>query len=203
MTAISSVSRSRDHDEPIATPALPASRLPASGATLSGKVQCRVCGQWLREVGSRHLRRAHRMTLAEYRRVVDATRAAEADGFLPDGTPFFGRLGEMASDPDEGKVQCHLCGEWFKWVGGLHLKYRHPDWTIAEYRRSFGLSRSQVTMAANSREILRAITVDRLRAGEIGSALGGGMAFSTRPGVRLSIGARTSRASCAPRATGT
>jgi rubrerythrin len=188
MTAISSVSGSRGHHEPIVTPALPASRLPASGTTPSGKVQCRLCGQWLGEVGSRHLRRAHRMTLMEYRRVVDETRAAEADGFLPDGTPFFGRLGEIASDPDEGKVQCHLCGEWFKWVGGLHLKYRHPDWTIAEYRRAFGLSKSQVTMAAKSREILRAITVDRLRAGQIGSALGGGHGLQQAPW--RSLGAR-------------
>ena len=64
-------------------------------------------------------------------------------------------------------------GDWLKWVGGLHLNYRHPRWTIAEYRHVFDLNQSQVTMAA-SREILRTIAVDRLKAGQIGSAMGGG-----------------------------
>jgi hypothetical protein len=39
---------------------------------------------------------------------------------LADGTPYFGSLGEIAYDRDEDKVQCHLCGEWFRQVGGSH-----------------------------------------------------------------------------------
>ena len=27
---------------------------------------------------------------------------------LEDGTPYFGKLGKMAHDSDEDKVQCHL-----------------------------------------------------------------------------------------------
>jgi hypothetical protein len=73
----------------------------------------------LRTVGSRHLQRAHRITLAEYARIVDALRGVEADGFLPDGTPYFGRVGEIAYDAEEDRLQCRLCGEWPKWVGGL------------------------------------------------------------------------------------
>jgi DNA-directed RNA polymerase subunit RPC12/RpoP len=167
-------SGSSDDDGSTETQTCQASGLPASGTQRGRRVQCRLCGQWLSEVGTRHLRRAHRITLAEYHRAVQEKRAAEADGVLRDGTPYFGRLGELAYDADEDKIQCHLCGDWFKWVGGMHLKYRHPDWTIAEYRRAFDLNQSQVTMAAKSREILRAIAVDRLKAGQIGSALGGG-----------------------------
>lgn len=180
MQATSPASGSRD-DESSESPARQASGSPARGIELSGRVQCRLCGQWLTEVGSRHVRRAHRMSLAEYHRAVDEKRAAEADGALPDGTPFFGRLGEIAYDADEDKVQCHLCGDWFKWVGGLHLNYRHPDWTIADYRRAFNLNQSQVTMCAGSRQILRANTVDRLNAGQIGSALGGGRGLQHMP----------------------
>ena len=40
---------------------------------------------------------------------------------LPDGTLYFGQLGKIAYDADEHRVQCQLCGEWFRWVGGLHL----------------------------------------------------------------------------------
>jgi rubrerythrin len=101
-------------------------------------------------------------------------QTANADRWLPDGTPYFGRLGEVAYDPDEDLVQCHLCGEWFKWVGGLHLKYRHADWTIGDYRRTFRLNGSQVTMASGSRAVLRANTVERLKNGQLGSALSEG-----------------------------
>lgn len=92
---------------------------------------------------------------------------------LADGTPYFGQLGEVAYDPVEDRVQCHLCGEWFKWVGGLHLKYRH-GWKIADYRRAFGLSNSQSTMAAGSRALLRAHAIERLSEARLGSPLGGG-----------------------------
>ena len=41
-------------------------------------------------------------------------------GRLADGTPFYGRLGEIAYDSVEDKVQCHLCGGWFRQVAGSH-----------------------------------------------------------------------------------
>jgi hypothetical protein len=112
--------------------------------------------------------------LVEYRHIVERTRAAEADGWLSDGTPYFGQLGEVAYDANDDLVQCHLCGEWLKWTGGAHLKHRHAGWTIDTYRQAFGLNGSQVTMASGSRGVLRAIAVQRLKAGQIGSPLGGG-----------------------------
>ncbi len=147
--------------------------MPGPPASAPAQVQCRLCGQGLRTVGSRHLQRAHGITLAQYAVIVDQLRSQHADGCLPDGTLYFGRVGELAYDADEDRVQCHLCGEWFKWVGGLHLKYRHPEWTIARYREAFGLSGSQSTMAATSRAGLRALTVERLRDGRLGSPFGG------------------------------
>jgi hypothetical protein len=42
-------------------------------------------------------------------------------GRLADGTPFYGRLGEIAYDSVEDKVQCHLCGGWLRQVAGSHL----------------------------------------------------------------------------------
>jgi hypothetical protein len=71
MQATSLASGHRDDDESIEMPPRDASGLPASGTELSRRVQCWLCGQWLREVGSRHVKRAHGMTLAEYHRAVD------------------------------------------------------------------------------------------------------------------------------------
>jgi len=54
------------------------------------------------------------------------------------GAPYFGQLAELAYDPDEDRVQCHLCGEWFRLLGGSHLRRTH-GWTLAEYREAFHL----------------------------------------------------------------
>jgi rubrerythrin len=59
-------------------------------------------------------------------------------GHLADGTPYYAPLGQLPYDPDEDRVQCHLCGEWFCQVGGSHLLRKH-GWTMGEYRRAFGL----------------------------------------------------------------
>src|ERR1700694_6046704 len=34
-------------------------------------------------------------------------------GRLEDGTPYFAPLGQLLWDPEEDRVQCHLCGGWF------------------------------------------------------------------------------------------
>ena len=62
----------------------------------------------------------------------------KALGRLRDGTPYFAPLGEIAYDPDDDRVQCHLCGEWFRTIGGAHLICRH-GWTLARYRDAFAL----------------------------------------------------------------
>ncbi|MHB8658964.1 MAG: zinc-ribbon domain-containing protein [Solirubrobacteraceae bacterium] len=57
---------------------------------------------------------------------------------LPDGTPYFGQLAELAYDRDEDRLQCHLCGEWFRFIGSSHLRRTH-GWTLREYREAFHL----------------------------------------------------------------
>lgn len=41
---------------------------------------------------------------------------------LADGTPYVGELGKLAYDRDEDKVQCHLCGGWYRMLGSSHLR---------------------------------------------------------------------------------
>ncbi len=54
------------------------------------------------------------------------------------GTTYFGQLGELAYDRDEDRVQCHLCGGWFRMLGSSHLRRTH-GWTLAQYREAFHL----------------------------------------------------------------
>jgi rubrerythrin len=68
---------------------------------------------------------------------------------LDDGTPFFGEVGELAYDPDEDRVQCHLCGGWYRFVGSSHLRRAH-GWTLADYRDAFRLP---IQLATCSREL--------------------------------------------------
>lgn len=46
---------------------------------------------------------------------------AELPNRLPDGTPFYGSMGVIAYDADEDRVQCHLCGGWFRALASAHL----------------------------------------------------------------------------------
>ena len=69
-----------------------------------------------------------------------ASRLTVQDGRLADGTLYYGRLGEIAYDLDEDKVQCHVCGGWYRSVTGPHLFYKH-QWTADEYRDAFDLPR--------------------------------------------------------------
>jgi hypothetical protein len=59
-------------------------------------------------------------------------------GVLPDGTPFYAPMGEVASDGD--LVTCHLCGRSRRSVTA-HL--RAHGWTKAAYCEAFGLERGQ------------------------------------------------------------
>ena len=54
---------------------------------------------------------------------------------LADGTPYVGELGMLAYDPDEDRVQCHVCGV----VSSLERRplRRTHGWTLAEYRDTF------------------------------------------------------------------
>jgi hypothetical protein len=35
---------------------------------------------------------------------------------------YFAPLGEIAYDADEDRVQCHLCGQWYRVIAGSHLQ---------------------------------------------------------------------------------
>jgi hypothetical protein len=133
---------------------------------------CVICGTSVQTI-SRHVGRSHpAIGLEGYWRLVDDELAHSADGHLDDGTPYFGKLGEIAHDPENDQVQCHLCGDWFKWVGGLHLQRRHAGWSITRYREAFQLKQNQSTVATSTRARLRAGAMARLKAEKIGSPLG-------------------------------
>ncbi len=85
---------------------------------------------------------------------------------LANGTPYFGRLGEVAYDDEADLVQCHLCGRWLRIVGGTHL--RAHGWSLASYRAAFELRENMPTCAAGVSRKLRAHAKRRL--GEKGFA---------------------------------
>lgn len=89
-----------------------------------------------------------------------------AVGRLADGTPYFAPLGEIPYDAVEDRVQCHLCGKWFRTIGGAHLIHRH-GWTITEYREAFFLLRGAPTCARGTSAKLSTHTTARVRAGEL------------------------------------
>jgi hypothetical protein len=59
-------------------------------------------------------------------------------GRLDDGTPYFAPLGELPFDADERRVQCHLCGGWYRALAPTHLTRAH-GLTADEYRDLVGL----------------------------------------------------------------
>ncbi len=63
-------------------------------------------------------------------------------------------------------MQCHLCGQWFRWIGGTHLARRH-DWTIEEYREAFHLLQRTSTAAHGFSQQRREQLKQRVDAGEL------------------------------------
>jgi rubrerythrin len=80
-------------------------------------------------------------------------------GRLADGTPYVGRIGELAYDPDEDKVQCHLCGGWYRLLGSTHLLWH--GWTLAGYREAFRIPRNVPTCSRTKSELHRAQSIER------------------------------------------
>ena len=87
-------------------------------------------------------RKTSRVSARQVTQRGDTAVGPPSSGRLADGTPYYGRIGEMAYDDD--RVQCHLCGRWFKWVGGSHLWQGH-EWSLDEYRETFQLLRTMTT----------------------------------------------------------
>ena len=113
-------------------------------------------------------------------------RLAGGVGLLEDGRLYFAPLGEMPYDPDEDRVQCHLCGAWLRMVGGAHLRRKH-GWTVAEYREAFHLLKQTPTCARGVSKRLRVLAFARLETGELRSGNGYRKpAGAAGRGVRLS-----------------
>jgi hypothetical protein len=87
-------------------------------------------------------------------------------GRLPDGTPCFTPLGESAYDPDQDRVQCHLCGRWYPVIAGSHL-HRVHGWTLEQYREAFRLMKGVPAVAPGVSTALATHTRRRVEAGEL------------------------------------
>jgi hypothetical protein len=68
----------------------------------------------------------------------------------------------MRSDGE--RVQCHLCGRWFKRVGGSHLLAAH-GWTTAEYREAFRLNSTASTVGPVTSERMRETMLEQIGRG--------------------------------------
>jgi hypothetical protein len=55
-----------------------------------------------------------------------------------DGAPLFAPRGELPVEDGGGRVQCHLCGRWFRQLGSSHVLHVHGT-TASEYRLLAGL----------------------------------------------------------------
>jgi predicted nucleic acid-binding Zn-ribbon protein len=102
---------------------------------------------------------------------------------LADGTPYFGRLGELAYDPDEDRVQCHVCGGWFRLLGSSHLRRTH-GWTLAEYREAFRLPVKVPTCSRDLSMQYSAYATSQIES-RSGFGKGVGVPVALRPPVRV------------------
>src|SRR5450432_2861735 len=96
----------------------------------------------------------------------DPTLLAASMNRLANGTEYVGRLGQIAYDEDADKVQCHLCGGWFRGFGGSHLRRVH-GWTLAQYRLAFQLSVQTAAVSVGTSALFAAHTRRRVAAGEL------------------------------------
>ena len=92
-----------------------------------------------------------------------------------------GQLGELADDPDEDKVQGHLCGGWYRAIGSSHLPRAH-GWTLAAYRDAFRLSMQLPTCSRHMSQRSRANAFSLIGRGNFGR--GAGVAVERR-GARV------------------
>lgn len=61
----------------------------------------------------------------------------------------FGYMGVVVEDYESGKLQCHICGEWFE-IFNFHLKNKHGI-NSNEYKERFGLSKSTALLTKKIR----------------------------------------------------
>jgi hypothetical protein len=70
----------------------------------------------------------------------------------------YGELGVLAYDGTEDKVQCHICGEWFRALA-THVLRTH-GWTADEYRQEFGLNNGQSLICQGTKKLLHDINLN-------------------------------------------
>ena len=87
-------------------------------------------------------------------------------GSLEDGTSYFAPLGELPYDPAADRVQCHLCGRWYRIIGSSHL-YRVHGWTLDDYRDAFHLPMGTPTVSRGVSASLAAEAHRRRGTGEL------------------------------------
>lgn len=104
------------------------------------------------------------------------TERSRPVGRLPSGERYYAPLGRMRSDNE--RVQCHLCGRWFKMVGGSHLLAAH-GWTTAEYRAAFRLNVTASTVGPATADRKRESMFDQIARGERSQPQGGGGRHTT------------------------
>ena len=64
----------------------------------------------------------------------------------------YGTRGILDYDPIEDKVQCHICGEWFRGLNN-HV-FRTHGCTADDYREEFGLNRNQSLICEGTKQKL-------------------------------------------------
>ena len=65
---------------------------------------------------------------------------------------MYGQAGILAYDDVEDKVQCHICGKWFRGLNN-HVWKTH-DLSADDYREEFGLNRGQGLICEGTRQRL-------------------------------------------------
>jgi len=66
---------------------------------------------------------------------------------------LYGEVGVLTYDEIEDKVQCHICGKWFRGLSA-HVWQTH-GWSADDYREEFGLNRGQSLVCEGTRQRLR------------------------------------------------
>jgi hypothetical protein len=113
-----------------------------------------------------------------------------------DGTPLYAPRGELRVDVDEQRVQCHLCGGWYRSLAPTHLARAH-DMTADEYRVLVGLLPRHSLWAPDLIEAHRERLVSRLAAEpRLRAAMAKGRALARRGELQ-----REARARLAERST--
>lgn len=70
---------------------------------------------------------------------------------------MYGQLGVLAYDAVEDKVECHICGQWFRGLNN-HVLRTH-GLTVDEYRMEFGLNRGQGLICEGTKQRLRELNL--------------------------------------------